>query len=96
MKYLVLGAAVIALAISFAGGLSNVAVAADQTPADAGDSIAPDLQAEEVTGENDVVDVQVWTLMAVGAAVAVLLLALLLRVAMGWVRPRPPQEETPH
>ena len=96
MKYLVLGAVVIVLAISFAGGLSNVAVAADQTPELTDESTAVELQAEEVTGENDVVGGQVWTLVAVGAAAAVLLLALLLRVAMGWVKPPPPQEETPH
>ncbi len=96
MTKLVLGAAVIALAISFAGGVLDVASASEQPAAVADDSIAPDLQAEEVTGENDVVDVQVWTLVAVGAAAAVMLLALLLRVAMGWVKPPPPQEEAPH
>ena len=96
MKNLVLSAAVVVLAITYAGGLSNVAVAADQTTELAEESTAVDLQAEEATGENDVVDVQVWTLVAAGAAAAVVLLALLLRIAMGWVKPPPPQEETPH
>ncbi len=96
MKYLVLGAAVIVLAISFAGGLSNVALAAGQAPKLADESTVVELQAEEAAGGDDVVDVQLWTLMAVGAAAAVLLLVLLLRVAMGWVKPPPPQEETPH
>lgn len=95
MKNLVLGAAVIVLAISFAGGLSNVALAADQASELADESTAVELQTEEAAGGDDVVEVQVWTLVAVGAAAAVLLLALLLRVAMGWVKPPPPQE-APH
>ena len=96
MKSLLLSAAVVVLAMTFAGGVLNVAVAADQTPELSDESAVVELQAEELTGENDVVDVQVWTLVAVGVAAAVLLLALLLRVAMGWVKPPPPQEETPH
>lgn len=96
MKSFLLSAAVVVLAMIFAGGGLDVAVAADQTPELTDESTAVELQAEEVTGENDVVDVQVWTLVAVGVAAAVLLLALLLRVAMGWVKPPPPQEDTPH
>ena len=96
MKSLVLSAAVVVLAITFAGGVLDVAVAADQTPELSEYSTLVELQAEDLTGENDVVDVQVWTLVAVGVAVAVVLLALLLRIAMGWVRRPPPQEETPH
>ena len=96
MKSLLLSAAVVVLAITFAGGVLDVAVAADQTPELSDESAVVELQAEELTGENDVVDVQVWTLVAVGVGAAVLLLALLLRIAMGWVKPPPPQEETPH
>ena len=96
MKSLLLSAAVIALAISFASSLSNVAAAAGQTPELSDESTVVELQAEELAGENDVVDVQVWTLMAVGVGAAVLLLALLLRIAMGWVKPPPPQEESGH
>jgi len=96
MKRLLLSAAVVVLAMTFAGGGLDVAVAAGQTPELSDESVVVELQAEELTGENDVVDVQVWTLVAVGVAAAVLLLALLLRVAMGWVKPPPPQEDTPH
>ena len=96
MKSILLSAAVVVLAITFAGGGLDVAVAADQTPELSDESAVVELQAEELTGENDVVDVQVWTLVAVGVAAAVLLLALLLRVAMGWVKPPPPHEDTPH
>ena len=96
MKNLVLAVIVAALATTFVGGFSNVAVATDQTPELTDESTAGELQAEELTGENDVVDVQVWTLVAVGVGAAVVLLALLLRIAMGWVKPPPPHEETPH
>ena len=96
MKRFLLSAAVVVLAITFAGGVLDVAVAAGQTPELTDESTVVELQAEGVTGENDVVGVQIWTLMAVGAGAAVLLLALLLRIAMGWVKPTPPKEETPH
>ncbi len=95
MKNLVLAGIVVALAITFTGGVFDIASASEQPQASAGDSIASDLQATEMAGD-DVVDVQVWTLVAVGAGAAVVLLLLLLRVAMGWVKPPPPQEESSH
>ena len=93
MKNLVLAVIVVALAMT--GGVLDSASASEQAPSVAGDSIALDLQADEVAGDN-VVDVQVWTLVAVGAAAAVLLLLFLLRVAMGWVKPPPASEESSH
>ncbi|MCH8026469.1 MAG: hypothetical protein IH866_06715 [Chloroflexi bacterium] len=96
MKNLVLAVIVVALAVAFTRGALDVASAAEQAPAVADDYTASDLQTDEVAGDDDVVDVQVWTLVAVGAAAAVLLLALLLRIAMGWVKPPPPQEDSPH
>ena len=95
MKNLVLAVIVVALAMTLTGGVLDSASASEQAASVAGDSIALDLQADEVAGDN-VVDVQVWTLVAVGAAAAVLLLLFLLRVAMGWVKPPPPQEESSH
>ena len=96
MKNLVLAVIVVALALTFTGGVLDIASASEQAPASTDDSIAADLQTNEVAGENDVVDVQVWTLVAVGAAAAVLLLLLLLRIAMGWVKPPPAPEEGSH
>ena len=96
MKNLVLAVIVVALAMTFTGGVFGIASASEQAPASADDSIASDFQAHDVAGENDVVDVQVWTLVAVGAAAAVLLLLLLLRIAMGWVKPPPAPEESSH
>ncbi len=95
MKNLVLAVIVVALAMTFTGGVLDIALASEQAPASAHDSIASDLQANEVAGD-DVVDVQVWTLVAVGAGAAVLLLLLLVRVAMGWVKPPPAPEESGH
>ena len=42
------------------------------------------------------VPVQVWTVMAFGSAAGVGLVLYLLRVAMGWVKPPPPQKEPDH
>ena len=42
------------------------------------------------------VPVQVWTIMAAGAAAAVGLLLFFVRIALGRVAPPPPQEDAPH
>ena len=95
-------------ALLFAGALLfAVLVAITSTESSA---IAADLQSASVVGvpeldpqgenaaavEDDVVDVQVWTLVAAAGAAAVTLLLLLLRVAMGWVKPPPAQDDGSH
>ena len=48
------------------------------------------------TGEDQKVPVQLWTVLAAGAAGAVFLLLFMARVALGRVQPPPPQEEAAH
>lgn len=58
---------------------------------------APLQGVDESDAEDQRVPVQLWTLVAAGGAAAVGLLLLLLRIAMGWVkRPPPQQEEAQH
>lgn len=64
----------------------------------AGDSVSPAGPAiDSQTTKNDASDtrvpVQLWTVFAAAGAGCVFLLLLLLRMAMGWVKRPPPQEE---
>jgi hypothetical protein len=69
--------------------------AASQTisvqPQEDGEQGAPD-GAES----DDRVEVQVWTVAAVGIAMALGLVALLVRMLMGWMKPAPPPQEEAH
>ena len=55
-------------------------------------------QAQEgaTSGNDDRVAVQVWTVLAAGGAAAVGLVLFLLRLALGLVKPPPPQQDESH
>ena len=63
---------------------------------------SPDIQAVDVApqiddaGDDSRVEVQTWTVFAAITAAGVGLLVLAVRVALGWVKPPPPPEESPH
>ncbi len=59
-------------------------------------AIAQGRDAQTTADDDTRVPVQVWTLMAFGGAAGVGLVLYLLRVAMGWVKPPPPQKEPDH
>ncbi len=72
---------------------SDDATAAWSVPTGA---IAQGRDAQASADDDTRVPVQVWTVMAFGGAAGVGLVLYLLRVAMGWVRPPPPQKEPDH
>ena len=100
MRGFVLAAIAMAGLLWIAGGTSGLAAAheMERTPAAVEQEMpatgAP-IQVDSAADEDNRVSVQLWTLVAVGGAAGVGLLLLLLRIAMGWVRP-PPQEEGGH
>ena len=74
--------------------------AVEQAPASASadtmiDTPAAQLQ-QEATTNDDLLKVQMWTVFAAGGAAALGLILFLVRMAMGWVKPPPPQEDPKH
>ena len=51
---------------------------------------------DTASGNDDRVAVQVWTVLAAGGAAAVGLVLFLLRLALGLVKPAPPQQDESH
>ncbi len=96
MRVLLFSAALVVTALVPFAATESSADAADEQSAAAVEAFAPDLQGDASGGGDEVVDVQVWTLVAAAGAAAVTLLLLLLRVAMGWVKTPPAPEESPH
>lgn len=53
-------------------------------------------EGDSTADEDDRVPVQVWTVLAAGGAMAVGLVLFMVRLAAGWVKPAPPQDESHH
>ena len=48
---------------------------------------------QDATADEQRLSVQMWTVLAAGGAAALGLVLFLLRLALGWVKPPPPQED---
>ncbi len=92
IRILLLTAALVVGLIAVSGSTS--AQAADDDVEIAAVEASP--QIDGVADDDSRVEVQAWTLVGVAGAAAVGLLALMVRVIMGWVKPPPSQEESPH
>ena len=91
IRAILIGAALVAALFVVAGAATAQAI-----------HDSPDIQAVDVApqiddaGDDSRVRVQTWTVFAAITAAGVGLLALAVRVALGWVKPPPPPEESPH
>ena len=73
---------------------SAPAQAADDDVEIADAEVSP--QGDSVVVDDSRVEVQTYTILAVVTAAAVGLLAFMVRVIMGWIKPPPPQAESAH
>ncbi len=106
LRTITLSAAIAALLLVVASSVAaDRSVASESASIAAGDAAggwtaqaAPDAQdAGSAATENDTrVPVQVWTMLAAVSAAGVGLVLFLVRLAMGWVKPPPPPQESEH
>ncbi len=92
IRVLLLIAALFVGVVVFFG--SAPAQAADDDVEIAAAEVAP--QGDSVVVDDSRVEVQTYTILAVVAAAAVGLLAFMVRVIMGWVKPPPAPKESAH
>ncbi len=91
IRAILIGAALVA-ALFVVAGAATVQASGDSLDSHAVD-VAPQI---DDAGDDSRVEVQTWTIFAAVAAAGVGLLVLAIRVAVGWVKPPPPPEESPH
>ena len=102
LRYLLLFAGALALLLAFGATPIDRAAAADvssvtlQSDHDGGAMQVEGGDGAGSTVDDQRVDIQLWTLLAAGGAMALGLVLLGLRLAMGWVKPPPPQEDVHH
>lgn len=92
IRVLLLTTALLVGVVVFFG--SAPAQAADDDVEIAAAEVSP--QGDSVVVDDSRVEVQTYTILAVVAAAGLGLLAFMVRVIMGWVKPPPPQVENSH
>ncbi len=91
LRAILIGAALVAALLVVASAATAQAV--DDVPDIEVVDVAPQIDG---AADDSRVEVQTWTVFAAVAAAGVTLLVFAGRVMMGWVKPPPPPDESPH